>query len=329
MEAWGGVTRAIVAWIKIPSLSTTSSFYIHYGDTSITTSQQSRSAVWTGGYEMVLHLTGGDSTAKNTPSSANVNASTGIIATAASFNGATSATVVGSATAIDDIFTGGSAMDAWIRPASFEENMFGRIMEKNNNGGWLWMVENGNSPAVMSFQCGAATTIGRWRSPDSTITLNQWQHVALVYEKTNAPQMYINGAAITVVTVTPPVGAISADAASSLVVGNDTAGDHSFVAHGGLAAMAERIDRKARILYDFTAWRGHAEPASRSRMNVTFLGTTPQLETTLLARAEAAGLSGLQGHRSVGGLRASIYNAFPEEGVTRLVPVLDDVEHGR
>ena len=104
-------------------------------------------------------------------------------------------------------------------------------------------------------------------------------------------------------------------------------------ARGGLAAMAERNERKARILYDFldhsTAWRGHAEPASRSRMNVTFRGATPQLETTLLARAEAAGLSGLAGHRSIGGLRASIYNAFPEAGVTRLVQLLDDVEHGR
>lgn len=104
-------------------------------------------------------------------------------------------------------------------------------------------------------------------------------------------------------------------------------------AQGGLAAMAERNERKAKVVYDFLdqskVWRGHAEPASRSRMNITFRGATKELEATLLERAEARGLSGLKGHRSVGGMRASIYNAFPEEGVHRLVQLLDDVEHGR
>jgi phosphoserine aminotransferase len=104
-------------------------------------------------------------------------------------------------------------------------------------------------------------------------------------------------------------------------------------AQGGLAAMAERNERKAKVLYDFLdqskVWRGHAERASRSRMNVTFRGATKELEATMLERAEQRGLSGLKGHRSVGGLRASIYNAFPEEGVQRLVELLDDVEHGR
>ena len=102
---------------------------------------------------------------------------------------------------------------------------------------------------------------------------------------------------------------------------------------GGLAAMAERNERKAKLLYDFLdqskAWRGHAEPGSRSRMNVTFRGATKELEETMLARAEERGLSGLRGHRSVGGLRASIYNAFPESGVAELVTLLGDVERGR
>lgn len=102
---------------------------------------------------------------------------------------------------------------------------------------------------------------------------------------------------------------------------------------GGLTAMAERNARKAKLLYDFldqsTAWRGHAEPASRSQMNITFRGSTKELEETLFARAEERGLSGLRGHRSVGGLRASIYNAFPESGVQDLVTLLGDVERGR
>jgi phosphoserine aminotransferase len=101
---------------------------------------------------------------------------------------------------------------------------------------------------------------------------------------------------------------------------------------GGLAVMGERNARKAAVLYDFLdhskQWRAHALPGSRSTMNVTFRGATPALEAELLARAEQHGLSGLAGHRAVGGLRASIYNAFPEEGVHRLVELLAAVERG-
>ena len=99
---------------------------------------------------------------------------------------------------------------------------------------------------------------------------------------------------------------------------------------GGLAALGERNARKAQVLYDFLdhskQWRPHARPGSRSTMNVTFRGASPALEAALLARAEERGLSGLAGHRAVGGLRASIYNAFPEDGVTRLVQLLDEIE---
>jgi phosphoserine aminotransferase len=102
---------------------------------------------------------------------------------------------------------------------------------------------------------------------------------------------------------------------------------------GGLAAMDARNRRKAGVLYDFLdcseAWRGHAQAGSRSLMNVTFRGATTELEERMLALAEERGLSGLRGHRSVGGLRASLYNAFPEDGVHRLVELLDHVEKRR
>jgi len=101
---------------------------------------------------------------------------------------------------------------------------------------------------------------------------------------------------------------------------------------GGLAALAERNTRKAGVLYDFLdhskRWRAHAAPGSRSAMNVTFRGDTPELEAALLARADDHGLAYLKGHRSVGGLRASLYNAFPEDGVHRLVELLAEVERG-
>jgi phosphoserine aminotransferase len=103
------------------------------------------------------------------------------------------------------------------------------------------------------------------------------------------------------------------------------------LANGGLAAMDERNRRKAGVLYDFLDhskhWKPHAQPGSRSQMNVTFRGDSKDREESMLAAAEASGLSGLRGHRSVGGLRASLYNAFPEEGVKRLVELL--AEHDR
>ena len=105
-------------------------------------------------------------------------------------------------------------------------------------------------------------------------------------------------------------------------------------AQGGLEAMAERNRRKATALYagiDRTAfYRGTAETQSRSSMNVTFRLPTEALETTFIAQASEAGLAGLKGHRSVGGVRASIYNAFPEAGVEALVEFMAEFErtHG-
>jgi phosphoserine aminotransferase len=100
------------------------------------------------------------------------------------------------------------------------------------------------------------------------------------------------------------------------------------LAHGGLAGMAEINARKANLLYTFLdgskTWHARARPGSRSNMNITFRGATPAAEEALIADAEARGLSGLRGHRSIGGLRASIYNAFPVQGVEQLVSLLQE-----
>jgi phosphoserine aminotransferase len=95
------------------------------------------------------------------------------------------------------------------------------------------------------------------------------------------------------------------------------------VAHGGLAGIAAVNERKAAKLYaeiDRTGfYRGTARKDSRSLMNITFRLPSEDLEKRFVKEAEAAGFDGLKGHRSVGGMRASIYNAFPEEGVDALV----------
>ena len=99
---------------------------------------------------------------------------------------------------------------------------------------------------------------------------------------------------------------------------------------GGLEGMERRNEKKARLLYDAIDatdfYRGHADADSRSIMNVTFRLPSEELEKRFAQEATAQGLDGLKGHRSVGGIRASIYNAFPREGVEALVSFMKEFE---
>ncbi len=101
-------------------------------------------------------------------------------------------------------------------------------------------------------------------------------------------------------------------------------------AEGGLTAMDERNRRKAGKLYahldDSPFFKPTADNDSRSLMNVTFASKSPELDAQFIAAATQAGFDGLKGHRSVGGMRASIYNAFPSEGVDALVEFLREFE---
>ena len=101
-------------------------------------------------------------------------------------------------------------------------------------------------------------------------------------------------------------------------------------AKGGLAAMATLNQRKADKLYaaidGSSFYRNPVEHASRSWMNVPFILANPELDKEFLAGATGAGLTTLEGHRSVGGMRASIYNAMPEAGVDALLAYMADFE---
>ena len=99
---------------------------------------------------------------------------------------------------------------------------------------------------------------------------------------------------------------------------------------GGLEAMKERNEKKAKVLYDYLdsskLFKGTVEPASRSLMNVPFVTGDKELDAKFVKEAEAAGLVNLKGHRTVGGMRASIYNAMPIEGVEALVEFMKKFE---
>jgi len=99
---------------------------------------------------------------------------------------------------------------------------------------------------------------------------------------------------------------------------------------GGIEGMQRENEAKAKLLYDAIDagdfYRGHAAPEARSLMNVTFRLPSEDLEKQFVKEATEARLDGLKGHRSVGGLRASIYNAFPREGVEALVEFMKEFE---
>jgi phosphoserine aminotransferase len=101
---------------------------------------------------------------------------------------------------------------------------------------------------------------------------------------------------------------------------------------GGLDEMYKRNSEKANLLYDYIDasdgfYNGTADKEDRSFMNVTFRLSNEELEKKLITEATGKGFSGLKGHRSVGGLRASIYNAFPKKGVEDLVEFMKDFKN--
>jgi len=102
------------------------------------------------------------------------------------------------------------------------------------------------------------------------------------------------------------------------------------LAEGGLAGMAEHNEAKARLLYEFIDnsdfFRGTVQPDSRSRMNVCFRAPTEELEAKFISEATKRGLDGLKGHRSAGGMRASIYNACHRRSVEALLAFMKEFE---
>ena len=94
--------------------------------------------------------------------------------------------------------------------------------------------------------------------------------------------------------------------------------------------MKERNQKKAALLYDFLdqsrMFKAVADPVDRSMMNVTFRTGDEDLDAKFVKESSAAGFSNLKGHRSVGGMRASIYNAMPMEGVEKLVSFMQNFE---
>lgn len=232
VESYDPTTGTLVAWVKVP-LAATSVIYLHYGNASITTNQAMPTDVWTAGYEMVAHMNGGgDSTTKNTLAGSLLIA-TGQIGGARSFDGAANVASAGSNAAVDDIFAGGGAVEAWFNADTLGGGGWGRLFDKTE---FFVYLDNSNPGATNAITFYHACTAGNgqafWHFNNIANLTGAWHQAVLVYDKdnvANVPVLYVDGTAITATNVDPAVGTMSTDNASTLYIGGrGTANDRGF-----------------------------------------------------------------------------------------------------
>ncbi|MCA9049798.1 MAG: DUF2341 domain-containing protein, partial [Planctomycetaceae bacterium] len=241
IESWNESGYSYV-WVQVPSItagSTTDYVWMYY-DNSAAEDHNAFGAAWTNDDLAVLHLTAAsyDSTSNNFDAAMNnVAAGTGIVGGAALFDGTSGYLNLQSDNAIDDVFSGGGTISAWIRPTGWGQNGFGRIADKasttfpggSNGDGWAWQVGGSGSSGYVLFVQGFSGTLGEWRTATGSINLNTWQNVVITYDNssaTNTPKIYINGVEQSLTQVSGPSGTARSDAALDLFVGNHGVGQN-------------------------------------------------------------------------------------------------------
>ncbi len=238
IEDWNEAGDSYV-WVRVPQIdaSSGSDFIWMYYNNSTASDNQNAAAVWGNDYESVLHLNDNflDSTdnANNGTNVGSVDA-IGKLADGQTFNGAGDRIDVAASTGVNNLFSGGGTISAWINPTSFGQGGYGRIVDKasttTSTTGWNLEVDGVNQGLI--FEIGFSGVVGRWRTPANSIALNQWQLVTVVYDSSstaNNPVIYINGVAVTLTESSTPVGTVASDAATPLSIGNRSgATDRSF-----------------------------------------------------------------------------------------------------
>jgi hypothetical protein len=234
VESYDRAAGALLAWVKLPSLSASTVLFLHYGSTEITSSQENIFGVWSGGYELVLHLDGpADATGKASAVSAQITGTpTTPLDRGHQFDGSDDRLLIDS-TAANDIFVGGGTAEAWFLAESYGENGFGRLFDKGHTAGWSMALNDGNATKTLAFVHGSVgADFGEWNGPANAIDLNKWQHAAIVYDNSsnaNLPIMYVDGVPLENVDVfDPATGTMDSDVASALFVGNRQTTDRTF-----------------------------------------------------------------------------------------------------
>ncbi len=238
IESWdeAGTSRV---WIRVPQIdgfSGSDFVWMYYGNASATDGQ-SAEAVWERDATAIVHFgpTVTDSSPEVNPITVvEATNSTGYIGQSRSFDGVNDAISLGSDSEIDDLFTGGGTLSAWIRPEGWGENNYGRIASKASStfalstlgDGWNFQV-NGNDGSLL-FEYGFSSSVGEWRTAAGSISLHQWQHVAVVYDSSSAannPRIFIDGVEVSVTRSGSPSGTPTSDAALPLRIGNQALTD--------------------------------------------------------------------------------------------------------
>ena len=265
VEQYDPVAGSLVAWVQIPSLTPQSMLYLHYGDTTITTSQENRAGVWGTSYHLVLHMAGGgDATADNAPTTASVTAVTGQIGPAGSFDASTSDVGAGSLAPVDDIFAAAGTLEGWFYANSFGEGGFGRLFDKGFHSGYALYLDNTNRPNTITLlhECTGGIGDGAWAMASLGTILQHWHHFAVVYDSSstsNTPTVYLDGAPVAITDLDTPGGSMISDASQDLHVGNDSTGARTF--DGVLDEM--RMSSVARdASWIATQYANQSDPAS-------------------------------------------------------------------
>ncbi len=234
IDVWNETGTSQV-WVRVPqidALSSTDFIRMYYGNATAIAGQNPN-GVWESSTRAVLHMANpaDDSTVNsNTVSYSGTTNSAGRIGAARNFDGVDDSVNVGSATVIDNLFTGGGTISAWINPEGWGEGSYGRIADKANstfssgtgNGWGLYATGTGSSGRVL-FHFGFSGHVGRWSTAMGAVTTSNWQMVTVVYDSSstaNDPQIFINGVSVAVFEEASPDGSPNSDAALNLTVGN-------------------------------------------------------------------------------------------------------------
>ena len=226
IERYDAGTGKLVAWVKIPQLAANTTFYLHYGDKTITTNQEMKQATWSANFAAVFHMTDlSDARAQNTATNTNTTSAAGQLALARAFDG-TASINAGSAAAIDNVFAGGGTVDAWFFATTLGTNALGRIFDKQST----IFAMCGTTALQLSryFEQNASQGgFGTWCTPVGSVSLNAWTYVAVTYDEgsdTNVPTIYVNGVARTAAASANPQGAAQSDALNAAGIGDRIVG---------------------------------------------------------------------------------------------------------
>jgi biopolymer transport protein ExbB len=265
VELYSPDAGTLIAWVRMPMLAADSVVYLNYGNPALSADPQNVPAVWSSGFEAVFHL---DAITDAAGKAAQIGSATsgtvaGAIDVAQLFDGADNNVDMGSATAVDDIFVDGGTAEAWFFAETFGEDVHGRIFDKGHTLGWSLWVNNNERASSLGFLHGTPNGgWGFWNTASNSITLNQWHHVALVYNQdsvANAPVFYVDGALATSATIDAPSTTMVSDAAQSLRAGNRAQLDRGF--DGMLDEL--RLSSVARDAgWIATEFRNQQEPAA-------------------------------------------------------------------